>query len=753
MTGVQTCALPIYLNTKRIFTGSDIKNIKLNYKLKNGTGSLFFNADIEDKLKINVNGETVFNDLSSTLKFDKMIFKFKKYLVKNEGEINLSYSNGKISFNNFLLTHGNGRLKISGSLNRNGNNQLLIDVDKINLYDITNNILNERQFKNINGVTGFNASIKGNYSSPGIDLNLSVKNISLNKHKIGNLKSNVNYLNKNLSLNLLITDSLNSLKNPILSVTGNIPIDLSLNKINKRLLSNSNANVKVTANNFNISTISNFIPEFTNVNGFLYADLNFKGKLNNLLPTGNVSVKKISFVSGFNNMKYNADLKFSTDNGVINLDSMYLANIKGTKGGGTLTGFGDTKFNNYRFTSPKVFLNGQLKILNEASKAVSPLVYGDLVVAIQGQAEFIIDSNKEYLKAPLLVKKANLTFPQAKPSFKNTRSNFIYKYVSDTINVDKDISSFNNLIKLSRQQDSSRSKKIQTTDNFVFDIDIKVEDEASIKFVLDKEFNQVLNTNISGNFQYKTVEGTPRAFGTLSLREGSTLEFLTKTFEAGGTLRFENELTNPYLNVVGIYRGYYYEPAIDSSSTMSQEKEVAVKVKLKGPLQDLNKNFVKTKDNLAVYYGTENIIKDVPDLTKDASDAIMFIVTGHFATTKEGFANTQQTNALTGTASTIAGSLIGGLLNSYAGDYIRSVELKQVGAYTKFSLSGKVNKFKYTIGGTTEVFQDLSRTNIRIEYPFFQKFFIRVERKEALTESGLLREMINELGIKYKFEF
>ncbi len=752
-TKLSNLVADISLNTKRIFAGSDIKNLKLEYKLKNGTGTLLLNANIENKLKINIIGETVFNDLASTLKFSKLNFMFKKYLIKNEGEVNLSYSNGEISFNNFLLTHGNGKLKISGSLNRNENLNFLINLNNINLSVVTNNILNEQQFKNINGVIKLDASIEGNYSSPKIDIDLGINNISLGKHKVGILKSKLNYLNKNLAVNLSITDSSNSLHNSIFSVVGNIPIDLGLNETNNRLLNNVNTNIKIIADNFNLFTFNNFIPEFTNVNGVLFADLDFNGRLNNLLPTGSASVKNISFISNFNNMKYNAGLKFSADNGAIKLDSMYLANIKGTEDGGALTGSGNTKFKNYKFTSPKIFLNGQLKILNKASKAVSPLVYGDLVVATQGKAEFIIDSHKEYLKAPLLVKRANLTFPQAKPSFQNTRSNFIYKYVSDTTNVDKDISSFDNLIKLSRQQDSSRSKKSQTIDNLVLDVDIKVEDEASIKFVLDKEFNQILNANISGNFQYKTIEGTPRAFGTLTLREGSTLDFLTKTFEAEGTLRFENELTNPYLNVVGIYRNYYYEPTIDSTNTTSQEKEVAVKVKLRGPLQDLNKNFVKTKDNLAVYYGTENIIKDIPDLTKDASDAIMFIVTGRFSTTKEGFANTQQTNALTGTASTIAGSLIGGLLNSYAGDYIRSVELKQVGAYTKFSLSGKVNKFKYTIGGTTEVFQDLSRTNIRIEYPFFHKFFIRVERKEALTESGLLREMINELGIKYKFEF
>ena len=740
----------IELNTKRIYAGSDIKNIKLNYRLKNGTGAFLFNADIEDKLKINVKGETIFNDLTSTLIFNQFNFMFKKYLIKNEGNVNLSYSNGNINFNNFILTHGKGKLKISGSLNRNENNQLLINVNKINLSDIVNNILNEQQFKNINGVIGLNASIGGNYFSPEIELNLNVNNISVGNHKVGNLKSMLNYFNKKLTINLSIIDSSNLLKNPILSITGSIPINLSLNKLDDRLLNDVSTNIKVTANNFNLFTISNFIPEFTNVSGVLFADLNFKGKLNNLLPTGSASVKNISFISDFNNIKYNAFLKFSADNGIINLDSMYLANIEDIKYGGTLTGFGNTKLKNYRITSPKIFLIGQLKILNEASKAVSPLVYGDLVVATQGKLEFIIDSDKQYLKAPLIVKRANLTFPQAKPSFKNTRINFIYKYVSDTINVDKDISSFDNLIKLSQQQKSSSNKKSYSTDNLVFDVDIKVEDEASITFVLDKEFNQILKANISGDFQYKTVEGIPRAFGTLTLMEGSTLEFLTKTFEAGGTIRFENELTNPYLDIVGIYRNYYYEPTIDSTS---QEREVAVKVKLKGPLQDLNKNFVKTKDNLAVYYGTSNIDKDILDLTKDASDAIMFIVTGNFTTTGEGFTNSQQSNTLTGTASTIAGSLIGGLLNSYAGDYIRSVELKQVGSYTKFSLTGKVNKFKYTIGGTTEVFQDLGRTNVRIEYPFFQKFFIRVERKEALTESSLLREMINELGIKYKFEF
>ncbi len=742
----------INLNTKRVFAGNDIKNIKFNYILKKGEGTLNFNSDIEDKFNIKFKGKTLFNDLTSSLKLDKLKIIFNNYLIQNEGLIDISYSNGGINFNKFFLAHGKSKLKISGALIKNENHKLEVSFKNISLNEITNNILTNKKFKNIKGLIELNAKISGSYLSPTIALDLKVKNVSVNNYKFGIVKSEVNYLNKNLIVKLSVIDTLNDFTKPMLSIDGKFPVDLGLDNIGNRVIDNTNATIKMTANNFNLLAVSNFIPDFTNLNGNLNADIIFNGELNDLLPTGKANIKNISFISDYNNIKYNAGLKFNASNGNIKLDSMYISNVDESIDGGVITGYGDTKLKNYKFISPRVYLNGQLKILNKSSRVVSPLVYGDLVVSTQGKAEFILEDNKEYLKAPLLVKKADLTFPQAKPSFKNTRSNFIYKYVADTSQADKDISSFNNLIKLSRQKDSSKTKKKKSSEYLVYDINIKVEDEASIKFVLDKEFNQILNANISGDFQYKTFDGIPRAFGTLTLREGSTLDFLTKTFEAGGSLRFENELTNPYLDVVGIYRDYYYEPTIDSTNTSSQEKEVAVKVKLIGPLQDLNKNFVKTKDNLAVYYGTDNIDKDVPDLTKDASDAIMFIVTGHFTTSEEGF-TTQQSNALSGTASSIAGSLIGGLLNSYAGDYIRSVELKQVGAYTKFSLSGKVNKFKYTIGGTTEVFQDIGRTNIRIEYPFFQKFFIRVERKESLTESNLLREMINELGLKYKFEF
>ena len=117
----------------------------------------------------------------------------------------------------------------------------------------------------------------------------------------------------------------------------------------------------------------------------------------------------------------------------------------------------------------------------------------------------------------------------------------------------------------------------------------------------------------------------------------------------------------------------------------------------------------------------------------------------------------QDKNAASGqfsnTATSMAGSVIGGLLNNSLGNYVRNVELRRVGTATKFNLSGSVNKFRYTIGGTTDLFQDLSQANIRIEYPILNSLLIRLERKQAVIETNSSNQMIDELGLKYRFEF
>ncbi len=97
--------------------------------------------------------------------------------------------------------------------------------------------------------------------------------------------------------------------------------------------------------------------------------------------------------------------------------------------------------------------------------------------------------------------------------------------------------------------------------------------------------------------------------------------------------------------------------------------------------------------------------------------------------------------------------MLGGLLSSYLGDYVKSLEVRAAGNQTKFNLSGQVSDIKYSFGGTTNLFQDFSTATFRFEIPVLKALLLRIERRESITEGSSTGSMINEMGLKYKIEF
>jgi len=203
---------------------------------------------------------------------------------------------------------------------------------------------------------------------------------------------------------------------------------------------------------------------------------------------------------------------------------------------------------------------------------------------------------------------------------------------------------------------------------------------------------------------------------------------------------------------VANYNSYY----IFSSKGSSNEQPVQVKLKLKGSMDELSTKFAKETDNIAVYVGEDNIKNTVPSPQYDKADAVWFILTGKFKsdlTEADKSSAEGQINTIQGTATSLAGSLLGGLLSSYLGDYVKSLEVRAAGNQTKFNLSGQISTIKYSFGGTTNVFQDLSAATFRFEIPVIKNFLIRIERRESIGEGSSNNTMINEMGLKYKIEF
>jgi hypothetical protein len=736
------------LKISRLFSGEDFRNISISAELKNQILRLDFEGKLEEYAEASADALMDLTNPDIQVFLENLFIRFNKFSLSNKQPVFIGYTDNHIEIDDLALYRGDAFLSVNGNLMQTGNQNLIVSLNNFSANDLMNNLLNTEERSELDALINLSAVLTGDFQLPVLDINFQLDDFTFRGNHLGSLKSYLAYRDKNLSADVkFITPAGDSL-NPALSIAGSLPVDLALAPVEDRFTDGQNVSLKLTADNFNLSTIGNMLPGINRLSGSFSANLDVTGTTEDYIPSGFVLIQNASFTSQANNLDYNMGIKITASKDTITLDSLLIANSPGTKDGGKMWGSGKAIFDKFNLISSHFILNGELKVLSEASKAVSPALYGGLVISTKGNVELKATEEGAFLRAPILVKSASLTFPPSRGAYESSSRNFVYKFKhypeADTSSID-----FEELISIAQQRSASRGPQAVKPGAFDYSIEIEVRDEATIIFVLSKEFNQNLTAVLKGKFQLERISGRQVAQGELNLLDESTLEFL-KTFSAAGTIRFENEIANPYLNITATYKDYYYP--LDNSSTNggtssgSKEVLVGVKVKLNGPLQELDKSFIREEDNIAVYYGEENIANNVRDPSKDASDAVMFIMLGKF---KDNASYQEQDQV-----ASIAGSLLGGFLNTYLGDFVRSVELRKVGSETKFNLSGKVNQFRYTIGGTTDVFQDLSQANVKIEYPLVRNLLIRLERKSALKETGSIQnEMINELGLKYRFEF
>jgi hypothetical protein len=738
------------LNTDRVFAGADIRDIHLGVDLKNQIANVNFFSRLENS-SAKLNGSVDISGRFLKLLLDTLLLDYKGIKLKNKGRAELNYAENELNINNFVLTRDSAELNIKGTLSRYKNQSLEITLKNLSARDIALNLGQLRPENSPDANVGFSTEITGNLENPLIKFNLMIDNVSYKNKNFGSLAGGFNYLNKDLTFDFKFTGPLLNQNDADLKITGNLPVDLGYSGASPRMSYTIPMDIRIIAGNFNLEPVGDFLPMVKKIRGILKADLEISGTYNNLKPKGYLDLSKAAFVSEQNNLEYNAEMRLSILDQDLNLENVQISNVPGTMDGGILTGKGTAVMKNFNLVSSNFNVSGALKVLGDESKTASPSVYGDLVIATKGNVEFTMNEDGAFLKAPIEVKKAKLVFPPTQSAYRNTSDNFIYKYISDTIGVRRNRLDTLNIGNLTRRTNTLRNSKNVKKSSFDYSIDVSVNDEATIVFVLSKELNQNLTAVLKGNFLYERIDGKSNAQGELTLLEGSTLEFI-KTLQAAGTIRFESDLSNPNLDITATYKGYYY-PA-DSSTTNVQEVAVAVKIKITGPLKDLDKKFVKEENNFAVYYGQDNIDNNIPDPTKDASDAAMFLVAGKFASDMTPQDKSAASGQLSNTATSMAGGILGGILNKQLGDYVRSVELRRAGSTTKFNISGTLPwKLRYSIGGTTDVFQDLNQANIKFEYPILNSLLLRLERKQAVTETTSSNEMINELGLKYRFEF
>lgn len=738
--------------TKRVFAGSDLNNISFNFSLNHDMALINLYAKLEDYAYVKFNSLADLRGAIINFEIDTLDINYNGFDLTNKEKLNLVYSPKRIDVNKFKLFHADGEIEAEGFLSSDIEQILSVNISNIKGKDLIQSFSNSNGLKFIDINLNLRANISGNYLNPIIKLDIDGQDLTFKNKIFGSIQSGFYYADKNLSIDVKFFDSFTKASTPSLSLFGNIPINLSFTDTAKTLIDDKYISLNLYSKDFDLTPFGEIIPGVSKFKGKLNCDLKLVGTIQEPLPDGFFSLDNASFRLIYNNLEYNAGIKISFGKDIFSLDSLVIANTEKTVSGGKIIGSGQAKLKNLNMISSEFAFNGTLKVLSEESKYVSPNLFGDLVISTNGNFDLSFDKSGAKLRAPINIEVANLTYSQPQSYYSSGSENFIYRYVEDTIITRTDFMDFEDLINLSRQRESEKRQQESKLGKFDYRIDVTVEDEAILTYILSREFNQDLTAILRGNFRYESISGNPVAQGELTLLEGSTLEFI-KTFTAEGKIRFESQLANPYLDITAIYKNYYYP--IESSTngegsqSFSDEVEVAIKMNIKGVLNELDKNLSQQSEKLTVYVGTKNIEENIPDPTKDASDAVMFMLLGKF----NDNITQQERNIVSAYATSFAGSLVGGFLNRQLGDVVKSLEIRQSGTDTKFILAGRAGKFRYSIGGSTAVFQDLGLANVKIEYPISRSFFMRLERKEALSENKYVNEMINEVGLKYRFEF
>lgn len=735
----------ISLGTDKIIYGSEYNDIFLD--LIFNESRLYYNlsATINEELKASGEGTVSMTSNSQTVFIDELKIDYKNILWENLEQLAINFDTSKISFDSFKLKHREAEASVTGMIMDTGILDVKLEVNRIPGMLLTY-LATDVTDSEIGGDVNLSAQISGTTESPLIDLDLSMEKMSYSGVTFGTLLFSSDYSERLITTNAVFVDSTHSSDNPLLKLEGTIPIDLTLSAVENRIPDDSEINMQLISKGFDFTIFGNTLPFITEQKGNIFADIAVSGNLNNIKTNGTFKLENGNFKVRENNLYYNAAFEIEAVESKLNFKNITVQNSSGSNYNGTLRGNGNIDYTNEGLKQIQIFISGDLAVLSPNSKSVSPELFGDLVIGINDEAEFTYDDDRFNLVADILLKEVDLTFTLNQTGVTRSGEGFIYEVIEDSSNIDRAEAEIENLISEFRLAAGAPARVTGSTP-FDYSLLFTIENEASLIFILNKSIAQRLVVKANGDLQIRSKYGLSDAQGGFNLLDGSRLEFF-KSFDATGSIRFESNLYDPYLNISAKYIGDYVSPNDENESA----KRVAVKLSLNGTLSSLSKNLALDENRLTVYVGEKNIQSEIPSMQYDASDAMSFILVGRFKndlTSGDKISVAEQAGA----AASFFGPVVSSFLNSAVGNIIDDVQISQSGKYTRIGISGRHNNFRYKIGGTTEAFNDMRKANILIQYLFNQNISLRYERKNPIIyyEGNDLK--IDELGLRYRFEF
>lgn len=549
-----------------------IKNVNISNILRNDSLSLnvkLSNADDANQLDLNGLVEFLPDTAKISILPSNLKINFEDWTI--EDKVQIGFNKGKTKVDNFSLSNGQQELKIDGVISDDPADVILVALENFKLKTINPFVKNLgiKFAGTANGKTKINGVLK----SPKISDSLRIDSLGFNGTYIGSLvdTSSFNSTSKLANVHTKIT----ALDRETFNITGNL--DVGQKEID----------LQVNLDQSELAILTPFLNKIvSNLKGKVSADLTVKGKFDQPLINGDITLDQAQLTVNYLKTTYVIDDEVKVDNSAIVLTNLVLKDLEGHSG--TANGTVDLKDINNPNIQVQLDAKG-LMALNTTSKD-NAIYFGKAY----GTGKFIFKgpTNDMFIDIDAKTEKGTIFNLPLNSSETVTDKDFITFVSKDTTKVVKKINSFQGL---------SMNFKLSVDPNTTVNI-------YTVLGKLSGTGNADLELNISkvGDFEMK---------GDYIIESGvfdfTAREVINKRFDIrqGGTIRWTGNPVNAQINLKAIYTlraalGDLYRAANrDASSNTNLTAQTEVEMGLTGLL-------MKPDIKLDIFFPANPAIKD-----------------------------------------------------------------------------------------------------------------------------------------------
>jgi hypothetical protein len=709
-----------------------IKNINIANFLKND--SLNFNVKLSDKdatNQLDLYGLVEFGrDTTAKLKLlpSDVVLEHQKWKIQDQVRIRLL--DGKTQVSGFELSNGVQKVKINGFISDNPADELKLTFQKFNMATL--NQLTKASGVLLKGALNGDVVFTSVIKKPGVDANLTIDSLTMNKTLIGDVKIKSKLDNQREQADVKINITHQGLETLNLAGVYTLGHDAG-----------DNLDFDVKMDHTEAIIFEPFVKGLvSDLKGTVSANLKLSGSPKNPELNGDLTLNNTGVTVDYLKTAYTVTHKLSVNNSVIGIDNMVLKDFRG----GTGTANGKVDLTN--ISNPYIDITLEAKnllALNSTFKD-NHLYYG----TAYGTGTFKFNGPVDNMKIDITA---------------STEAGTIFNIPLNTSSTAADY----DFIKFVDHNDTTRkaTTKVNAFNGVTLNFDLTIDEKTIVRISTDygvlegtgQARNLKLNINSLGDFEM---------FGDFLITSGkfefTAKDFISKNFvvSQGGTIRWTGNPSNAEINLKALYEvrtdiaPLYNAAGLTSPYGAKQvlvQAELLITKSLIQPNIDFNFNFPvdpSIKDDLNTYLADNN---------NRSQQALSIIVRRAFASGT----GSNITNQVVGTASQAVSEFAFNKLNSFISQSnIKNVDFN-IRSFSDASLGVRLfndrlllNGSLYSINGSSDIFNNRTtlfnsalNKDFEIQYLIRKDGNLRGRYSYRALNSTTLNSINDQLGVQY----